>query len=98
MTDEEEMEEFAKRIKSMGIEKISERTAAFRSRLHQGLHAAITDPALRITIYRIVETLDQETTSVFWDSDEHRLEFVGDGWALEFHRENNEASHEPPAR
>jgi hypothetical protein len=60
----------------------------FRKRLNDGLHAAITDPALRITIYRIVETLDQETTSVFWDSDEHKLEFVGDGWALEFHQEN----------
>lgn len=68
----------------------SERAAAFRTRLNEGIHAAITDPALRITIYRIVETLDQETTSVFWDSDEHFLEFVGDGWALEFHQENYE--------
>lgn len=88
MTDEEEMKELAQRIKSMGIEKPSDRSVAFRSRLNQGLHAAITDPALRITIYRIVETLDQNTTSVFWDSDEHKLEFVGDGWALEFHQEN----------
>jgi hypothetical protein len=63
----------------------------FQKRLNDGLHAAITDPALRITIYRIVETLDQETTSVFWDSAEHKLEFVGDGWALEFHQENTES-------
>lgn len=66
-----------------------DRKTAFRVRLNEGLHAAISDPALRITIYRIVETLDQETTSVFWDSDEHFIEFVGDGWALEFHQENS---------
>ncbi len=94
MTDEEEMKEFAERIKRMGIEKPSKAlppvtgSPAFCARLHQALHAAITDPALRITIYRIVENLDKEGTSIFWDSDEHRIEFVGNGWALEFHQEN----------
>lgn len=60
----------------------------FQKRLNQALHAAITDAAVRTTIYRVVEMLDQETTRVFWDSDEHKIEFVGDGWALEFHQEN----------
>ena len=68
---------------------------AFAARLHQALHAAISDPALRCTIYRVVENIKTEGTSIFWDSDEHRIEFVGDGWALEFHQENVQSV--PPA-
>lgn len=62
---------------------------AFAARLHEALHAAITDPALRCTIYRIVENIETKGTSIFWDSDEHRIEFVANGWSLEFHQEND---------
>lgn len=63
--------------------------STFLVRLDMALSYAIRSPEMRDRIRAFADTLDQEKTSVFWNSDEGGVEFQDDELCIEITEQND---------